>query len=129
MSDRGSVKNDPPYETKNLPLRHGGLGFGAFALMVAIPLVALTLFYFMFMDWSAMTPRERAIPPHEGVTEAPTLQVSPSADLATFRMIVNARLGSTGWVDRKKGIAHIPIDEAMKLSLKREGGEGTHVGK
>jgi hypothetical protein len=25
------------------------------------------------------------------------------------------RLGSTGWVDRKAGVAHIPIDEAMRL--------------
>jgi len=25
------------------------------------------------------------------------------------------RLGSTGWVDRKAGVAHIPIDDAMRL--------------
>lgn len=25
------------------------------------------------------------------------------------------RLGSTGWVDRKAGVAHIPIEEAMRL--------------
>lgn len=25
------------------------------------------------------------------------------------------RLGSTGWIDRDAGIAHIPIDEAMRL--------------
>ncbi len=25
------------------------------------------------------------------------------------------RLGATGWVDRRAGVAHIPIDEAMRL--------------
>ncbi len=25
------------------------------------------------------------------------------------------RLGTTGWVDRRAGVAHIPIDEAMRL--------------
>jgi hypothetical protein len=28
------------------------------------------------------------------------------------------RLGSYGWVDRRSGVAHIPIDEAMELVVK-----------
>jgi hypothetical protein len=38
------------------------------------------------------------------------------------------RLGSYGWVDRRSGVAHIPIDEAMNLVVKgvraRPGGPG-----
>jgi hypothetical protein len=38
------------------------------------------------------------------------------------------RLGSYGWVDRRSGVAHIPIDEAMELVVKgvraRPGGGG-----
>ncbi len=37
-----------------------------------------------------------------------------------WRAQAQARLGSTGWVDRKKGIAHIPIDRAMDLVVKGE---------
>jgi hypothetical protein len=31
----------------------------------------------------------------------------------------NQRLNSYGWVDRSRGIVHIPIDQAMKLILQR----------
>jgi len=45
------------------------------------------------------------------------------------------RLGSTGWVDKKAGVAHIPIAEAMRLvargvrSAIPAGGESTSGGQ
>lgn len=45
---------------------------------------------------------------------APVLQLDPQADLQDFRAKEKTRLDSYGWVDRGGGIAHIPIDAAMK---------------
>ena len=44
----------------------------------------------------------------------PVLQLDPPADLNDFRAKEKTRLDSYGWIDRSRGIAHIPIDEAMK---------------
>jgi hypothetical protein len=43
----------------------------------------------------------------------PRLQVSSRAELARLRAEWRQRLDGYGWVDRSKGIVHVPIDEAM----------------
>lgn len=45
---------------------------------------------------------------------APSLQPSPPEDMRAFLQEQMAWLNSTGWVDQKAGIAHIPIADAMK---------------
>jgi hypothetical protein len=45
---------------------------------------------------------------------APRLQVDPAEDLARFRADVEKRLNSYYWIDKKNGIVHIPIAQAMK---------------
>jgi hypothetical protein len=44
----------------------------------------------------------------------PELQLDPSADLATLNAREATELTSYGWVDRGKGIAHIPLAQAMQ---------------
>lgn len=53
------------------------------------------------------------------VPPAPRLQISPRQDLQTMLAEHNQRLNSYGWVDQKAGTAHIPIERAMDLLLKR----------
>ena len=43
----------------------------------------------------------------------PELQVSPRDDMATFRAQQLQWLNSAGWVDKTRGIAHIPVEDAM----------------
>lgn len=47
----------------------------------------------------------------------PTL---PSEDVVAMNRREAEILGSTGWVDRDRGIARIPIDEAMKLLAQQQ---------
>lgn len=54
---------------------------------------------------------------------APRLQIEPSVDLARFRAEQDRRLNGYYWVDKAKGVVHIPIEQAMK-QLVREGIEG-----
>jgi hypothetical protein len=48
------------------------------------------------------------------VYPAPRLQTDPAADLQRFTTQEFSRLNSVGWVDKDRGIVHIPIDEAMR---------------
>lgn len=49
----------------------------------------------------------------------PPLQESPETDMIKYRAEENAKLSSYGWTDKGKGIARIPIEDAMKLTLQR----------
>lgn len=55
-----------------------------------------------------------------GQFPAPRLQGNPGADMARFRVEEDARLDAYGWVDRRSGIARIPIARAMD-ALARDG--------
>ena len=50
---------------------------------------------------------------------APRLQPAPQDERAAYFAEKEKRLGSYGWVDRQAGVAHIPLDEAMRLMAVR----------
>jgi hypothetical protein len=47
----------------------------------------------------------------------PQLQTDPPKDLHDYLQAKNQELDSYGWVDRRNGIVHIPIEQAMDLFL------------
>lgn len=49
----------------------------------------------------------------------PRLQTQPFKDVYELKASERAILHSYGWVDKANGIAHIPIDRAMALTLER----------
>jgi hypothetical protein len=55
----------------------------------------------------------RALPP------LPQLQAHPERDLEELRAKDQQELNNYGWVDRTRGIVHIPINRAMDLLLER----------
>ena len=50
---------------------------------------------------------------------APRLQRVPSEELYDFRTKEEEELHSYGWVDKDAGTVHIPIEDAMRLTLER----------
>jgi len=50
---------------------------------------------------------------------APRLQSAPQPERAAYFAEKQQRLDSAGWVDRGAGIAHIPLQEAMRLAAAR----------
>ena len=82
----------------------GVLAIVTFAFLVAIPLVLRGAYHQTLAD---VDRRQAWTPP------GPQLQVDPRSDLATFRNEETAQLNSYGWVDRSKGVVHIPIARAM----------------
>jgi hypothetical protein len=54
-----------------------------------------------------------ALPPE------PRLQESPSSEIEHFRANEDQKLHGYGWVDKSAGVVHIPIEEAMRLTVER----------
>lgn len=52
-------------------------------------------------------------------TPQPRLQVAPAEDLEAFMARKLQHLNSYGWVDRKAGIAHIPIDRSIERLVEK----------
>ncbi|MEO8714178.1 MAG: hypothetical protein ABI369_04115 [Acetobacteraceae bacterium] len=49
----------------------------------------------------------------------PRLQAAPHEDMVRFYRREMERLNSVGWIDRSQGLAHIPIDQAMRMIAKQ----------
>ena len=60
-----------------------------------------------------------AVPQDSQQPPAPRLQTREPRDLAAFRQQETEFLSTYGVVNRERGIFHIPIEEAMKLTLER----------
>jgi hypothetical protein len=50
---------------------------------------------------------------------APRLQQFPANDIYRFRLSERELLDRYGWMNREAGVAHIPIAEAMRLTVER----------
>ncbi len=81
------------------------------AILVGSTLLVIAAMYLLFRLWLGhQTIQTRFAPP-----QTPTLQFRPQQELATERAQQRARLQGYGWVDRRAGIARIPIRRAMQL--------------
>jgi hypothetical protein len=58
-------------------------------------------------------------PPERQGAPGPVLQANPPADLGKYLADEDAALDALGWVDRKSGIASIPIGVAMDLVARK----------
>jgi hypothetical protein len=54
--------------------------------------------------------------------EGVRLQTTPFTDIRTLREQERQILGTYGWVDEAAGVVHIPITEAMRIYVERQGG-------
>ncbi len=97
---------DTAFEPADVNLR--ALGFLAAGVLLWLGLVP----YFLSLGYPDATRDAFKAPTVE--PPAPRLQTDPQKELAEFRAEKRQRLTTYGWVDQAHGIAHIPIDEAMK---------------
>lgn len=92
----------------------------ALLVVTVLAMAAMWLMVRLFQGREARTDRppsplaeanERRMPP------GPLLQVTPEAELQAFREEESRQLTTYGWIDRSRGVAHIPIERAMELVL------------
>jgi hypothetical protein len=120
LDERIEDNPDSAYEQSDWPLGAIGLIFvGIFILLVISPFVMIAAFPTTLSDVS----RALTVEPPQ-----PRLQTDPSEDLVQFRAEEEKRLNGYYWIDKKKGIVHIPIERAMK-EVAAEGIDGFPRGR
>jgi hypothetical protein len=120
LDERTADNPDTAYERSDWPLATIGLvSVAVFILLVISPLVMIAAFPRTPADVSRALTVEQP---------QPRLQTDPSEDLIQFRAEEDKRLNTYYWIDRKKGVVHIPIRQAMK-DLAAEGIDGFPRGR
>ncbi len=109
----GPAGEHPPtdYERRDVP--------SMLALWLGLGIAFSIALIVVIIGWGFPNARRDQLDPHFQAPPAPTLQISPEADLARFRAAEQERLTTYGWVDREHGIIHIPIDEAMRQTAQK----------
>ena len=102
----------PDHTGDDLDLR--GLRRGAFIIVGGI-VCALAVSALMLVERGPAA----NTPPHAFTGNAPLLQPAPQPDRAAYLAEKRRATSTYGWVDRKAGIARIPVDEAMKLMAEK----------
>jgi hypothetical protein len=96
-------------------------GLGLFATAAAIHVLVWLLFlYFTGREATrGATSYPLAADQQTRVPPEPRLQTNPREDLRLLREQEDAILNSYGWIDRSGGIVRIPIEQAMRLTVRR----------
>jgi hypothetical protein len=95
-----------------------------FGAVLAVTIVAvLVATYVLFNQFYASDRSRQAAPSPLSFTPEPIpeprLLVTPGQDLNAMRAAEDSLLNSYGWIDREKGIARIPIQEAIEILAQR----------
>lgn len=120
MSEHGQSPID--YEKKDVDTE-GVLHVGAGVIVATILSSVLVLFLFNFLVDRA----RKADPPNPPLARheqgrkppEPRLQEMPFKDISELRADERQLLEAAGWVDEPKGLARIPIAQAMKIVAER----------
>jgi hypothetical protein len=109
MAEPGVVlqeNENTAYEKSDWRIGYIGLVFlGTFLLLLVTPFILMWAFPNSLPD----TNRRLTIAP-----PPPRQQVTPPVDLARYLAEQKLKLETYYWIDRDRGIVHVPIEEAMK---------------
>ncbi|MBI4888199.1 MAG: hypothetical protein HY824_13985 [Acidobacteria bacterium] len=91
------------------------------AVSAVIVHFGLGVVYQLLIDRSMETaqPYPLATTVEERLPPAPRLQQFPRNELYQFRLDENVQLERYGWMNKDAGTVHIPIEDAMRLTLER----------
>ena len=108
------------HEQSDLSPRNISLFVAGLAVLIIVVLLAS----YALMAWLREDAARRAEPPSPlavvpAPMSAPRLEIQPGHALKAMREQEEARLKGYGWIDREKGIVHIPIERAMELLVKK----------
>lgn len=116
MPDRQEQGKRPPSEVHVRGVLWGG---AAIALGIAVTAFASWL---LWQRWGAPSGAEAFGGPNAGAVpqaEPPALQSAPQPDRAQYFAEKQKLLDSWEWIDRQRGIARIPVQEAMRIMAAR----------
>ena len=81
----------------------------------AVVLLVIAVVFLLLHLWNTAPGEDRVRMPDPVAVPGPALETAPQPDLATYLAQKHRQLDTAGWVDAQRGIAHIPIADAMAL--------------
>ena len=106
-----------PFQPDETSARIAGFAILGTLSLIAVSVAVVALMYGLF---DQARPRHSSPPqPVYARTAEPRLETRPILDRLAVERRARARLEGYGWVDRKAGIAHIPIERAMAIQAAR----------
>ncbi len=109
MAEIAQVKQSNPqttYEREDWPIGKVGLVYiGIFIFLVITPFILMAAYLSAMRDTSR---KLLVVPP------SPVLQVDPAREMLLFNAHQDKLLNTYYWVDKSRGVVHVPIDKAMK---------------
>ena len=91
------------------PIVFVGLTIGGVVVLVIV------VVFLLLHLWDTAPGQDRVRMPDPVAVPGPALETAPQPDMATYLAQKRRRLDSAGWVDAQRGIAHIPIADAMAM--------------
>ncbi|MGE5648661.1 hypothetical protein [Noviherbaspirillum sp. UKPF54] len=99
-----------------------GVLWGGVAIVTGI-LLAATAAYFLWRLWSGPGSGPSASRPPQ--IAQPVLQAAPQDERAAYFAEKRKLLDSWEWIDRERGVARIPVQEAMRIMTAHGNNAGT----
>lgn len=112
MAESGGLRRNPEVEYERRDLSLFAIAMVAIGIVVLLGLAPLIIIGAFPLTRGDVDRRMAIVPPE------PRLQTAPQADLAAYLAKERKLLDSYGWVDRARGIVHIPIEEAMRRAAR-----------
>lgn len=136
MRNHGHSGDEAGFEREDLGTR------GVFAFMIGLTIVGVVIYFIIIGMYTFLDKYERSqmataspLVTSKGtmsrvVTQeymeqrfkdngAPMLEINERGQFRDFLINQENQLNSYGWVDEKDGVAHIPIEHAMELTVQR----------
>lgn len=115
---------DPPttdrgYEHSDVAIRPLVIFLAGLALsLIVVSGIVAALFFLFESEAEEVDPVPSPLAQANQPIPGPVLQVMPQQDLNQFRTREQQQLDATEWIDEPRGIARIPLEEAMELTAK-----------
>ena len=90
------------------------IAWAGFAIAATVATVVVSVFLLLRL-WQTSPASDRVHLPAEMAVPGPVLQSAPQLDLRAYRAEKQRLMDTAAWVDAQRGIARIPVDDAMAL--------------
>ena len=108
---------DRGYEHSDVAIRPLVIFLAGLTLsLIVVSGIVAALFFLFEKEAEEVDPVPSPLAAAEQPIPGPVLQVMPRHDLNEFRAREQRQLDATEWIDEPRGIARIPLEEAMELT-------------
>ena len=102
------------YETSDVSIPYLMKATVFLGLFILVSSVITWGIFKAFVPMPAAEVQDKVVDSSSLSTGQPLLQVNPKLDMLQFRLSEEAKTDQYGWIDKPKGIVHVPVDVMME---------------